>query len=468
MMLTTTPAGTLQHDMIYHEIKHCFNDLYYFDDIIGSKLYKAIQECNINDINQITMDKVAERYFDKKLFRTTEQKLVWAQIRIIFKACYVMILSTSDGSRPMIWTDIPTLLMHYPEFHDENVEELCLLLKFRNMLKIALQVIPAENHKNCLLRIAARLEGSRKEYITGGGSKPAVRRRELVFTRESGIIPVKRPEGRKKPQRNIDGSGGGGRVKTSLSSFSMKKVRLVRLASADMKVLGKPMDLFAPVPTSSSSSIPPPYTKTHPIISSTPSISAQHQHALPHQQPCHHSSSAAFDWNNCNASIDIFQYGSPQAYDMNHHHHQQHHHHHHPHHPHQHYDNSVTHHQLQYGGDIRDTNSYPYEIPARPVGGNKRALSIPLIDLVRQESFQLSDLQGLTGLTELLGFETIAPSSSSASPPPPHSEIGVIPIEQQPAPTYPDDLHDHFGGELLSGFSDNSFNFHLYDNTFGW
>lgn len=455
MMLTTTPTAILQHDMIYHEIKHCFNDLYYFDDVIGSKLYKAIQECNINDINYMTVDKIAERYFDKKLFRTTEQKLVWAQIRIIFKACYIMILSTSDGSRPMIWTDIPTLLMHYPEFQNENVEELCLLLKFRNMLKIALQVIPAENHKNCLLRIAARLEGSRKEYITGGGSKPAVRRRELVFTRESGIIPVKRPEGRKKPQRNVDGSGGGGRVKTSLSSFSMKKVRLVRLASADMKVLGKPMDLFAPAPTSSSSytTSMPTYTKTHPIISSTNTPSAQNLHTLPQQQqPCHHSSSAVFDWNNCNASIDIFQYGSPQAYDMNQHHQQNH--------PHQHnYDNSLTHHQLRYGGDIKDTNisARPCDIPARPVGGNKRALSIPLIDLVRQESFQLSDLQGLTGLTELLGFEAIA--TSSGSPPPPHSELGVMPIEQQPRPTYPDDLYGDFGGELLSGFSDNSFNF---------
>jgi hypothetical protein len=239
----------------------------------------------------------------------------------------------------------------------------------------------------------------------------------------------------------------------------MKKVRLVRLASADMKVLGKPMDLFAPAPTSSSI---PTYTKTHPIISSTNTPSAQNLHTLPQQQqPCHHSSSAVFDWNNCNASIDIFQYGSPQAYDMNQHHQQNH--------PHQHnYDNSLTHQQLRYGGDIKDTNisARPCDIPARPVGSNKRALSIPLIDLVRQESFQLSDLQGLTGLTELLGFEAIA--TSSGSPPPPHSELGVMPIEQQPRPTYPDDLYGDFGGELLSGFSDNSFNFHLYDNTSGW
>jgi len=231
MKLTTS-----QQHMIYHEIKSCFSDLYYFDDIIATKLFQAIQNCNITEINPNTVDKVAERYFDKKLLRTTDQKLVWAQIRIIFKACYILILSTAEMYKSMQWVDIPTLLMHYPEFRDESVEELCLLLKFRNMLKIALQVIPAENHKNCLLKIAARLEGSRKEYITGGGSKPAVRRRELVFTRESGISPVKRPEGgRKKPQRNIDSNGGVRTVvKSSLSSFSIKKARLVRLASADI------------------------------------------------------------------------------------------------------------------------------------------------------------------------------------------------------------------------------------------
>jgi hypothetical protein len=315
--------------------------------------------------------------------------------------------------------------MNYPEFRDENIEELCLLLKFRNMLKIALQVIPGENHKNCLLRIAARLEGSCKEYITGGGSKPAVRRRELVFSRESGINPVKRPEGsRKKPQRNVDGSsGGGGKVKTSLSSFSMKKVRLVRLASADMKVLGKPMDLFAPAPSSSSSSSIRPLTKTPPVISSTQA--AHHQHALPHQPPHHPSSSsssaAAFDWNSCNASIDIFQYGSPQARDMNHHHqyphqyHDQYYHqpyqpqHHHQHH--QHYDNNNNNNNINH--------NYTCDIPARPVGGFKRALSSSSspswIDLPpRQESFHSIDLQGLTGLTELLGFEATTTAASSS------------------------------------------------------
>jgi len=134
------------------------------------------------------------------------------------------------------------------------------------------------------------------------------------------------------------------------------------------------------------------------------------------------------------------------------------------------------------------------------VGGFKRALSIPSssssssasspswIDLPpRQESFHSIDLQGLTGLTELLGFEatTTAASSSVSSPiPPPPSHQhqhqhqhqyqhqhtyseSIMPIE--PAPTYHayDDLD--FGEELLNGFSDNnSFNFHLHDNSLGW
>jgi len=447
MKLTTS-----QQHMIYNEIKICFSDLYYFDDIIATKLFQAIQNCNITEINPNTVDKIAERYFNKKLLRTTDQKLVWAQIRIIFKACYILILSTAEMYKSMQWVDIPTLLMHYPEFRDESVEELCLLLKFRNMLKIALQVIPAENHKNCLLKIAARLEGSRKEYITGGGSKPAVRRRELVFTRESGISPVKRPEGgRKKPQRNIDSNGCVRTVvKSSLSSFSIKKARLVRLASADIKVLGSPMDLFAQTAQASSSCVPrSPHTTP---TSTAVTTSTQAYHTLPAEPPSYLS---AYNWNDYNASADIFHFGSLQpeaeinyssSYDMNYHPH----HHHQPHHPnpHQH------HHHHQNTTQLQAVNV----IPTRPAG-SKRALSVPIETIHPGSPVYPFDLQDLTGLTDLLGIY-----DESDQPPPPYTRTlscGDVPIEQ--AATYLDNDGDDdlVIGELLSGFSDNPFDFEL-------
>ena len=226
---------------IFMLIRSYFSDLYYFDSVISSKLLLAIQDSCSTDIDVRATEKVAERYFDRKLFTSTEQKLVWAQIRVIFKACYILILSYQDHPRSLMLPDISSLLQCYPEFKDEGTQELEWLLRFRNMLRIALLVIPPENHKSCLIKIAARLEGSQKEYITGGGSKPAVQRREIIFERESGITPVKRPEGRKRPVRSENGS----KVKTSLSSFSVKKVRLVRLGSDDMRLLSKPVDLLS-------------------------------------------------------------------------------------------------------------------------------------------------------------------------------------------------------------------------------
>jgi len=247
---------------IFSMIRSYFNDLYYFDTVISSKLQLAIQDSCSTEIDVRATEKVAERYFDRKLFTSTEQKLVWAQIRVIFKACYILILSFQDYPRSLMLPDVASLLRCYPEFHDEGSQELDWLLRFRNMLRIALLVIPAENHKSCLIKIAARLEGSQKEYITGGGSKPAVQRREIIFERESGVTPVKRPEGRKRPVRSENGT----KVKTSLSSFSVKKVRLVRLGSNDMRVLSTPVDVsstksmtvsnIAPIGTGVSSSSP--------------------------------------------------------------------------------------------------------------------------------------------------------------------------------------------------------------------
>ena len=238
-----------QHS-IFILIKSYFSDLYYFDSLISSKLLLAIQDSCSTNIDVRATEKVAERYFDRKLFTSTEQKLVWAQIRVTFKACYILILSYQDYPRSLMLPDVSSLLQCYPEFKDEGFQELEWLLRFRNMLRIALLVIPAENHKSCLIRIAASLEGSRKEYITGGGRKPAVQRREIIFERESGISPVKRPEGRKRPVRSENGS----KVKTSLSSFSVKKLRLVQLGSSDLKAFVKAAAVPSELESYSSSS----------------------------------------------------------------------------------------------------------------------------------------------------------------------------------------------------------------------
>jgi hypothetical protein len=133
------------------------------------------------------------------------------------------------------WHDVNTLITYYPDFaklHDSD--ELQLLLNFRNMLRMTIELIPARLNKQLILKIAARLEGSHNEYITGGGQKPAVQRRVQIYEKEGGINSEPRP-GRKRPQRHQEGAIP--QPKRSISSFSEKKARAVQLNSDDIEAI---------------------------------------------------------------------------------------------------------------------------------------------------------------------------------------------------------------------------------------
>jgi len=223
-----------QHVQIFSQIKSSFSDFHLFDNLVAEKLKQAIIDSDNIEINFKTTKKVVERYFDIEAFKTPEQKLVWAQIQLIFKACYVLILSQKPASQALFWEDTETLLDQYPQFSSVDADELQLLLNFRNMTKITLMVIPARLNKQCILKIAGRLEGSQNEYITGGGQKPAVTRRVEIYEREGDISAEKRPDRvRGKPQEGESGS------KRSATTFSEKKVKLVRLQTDEMRFLAK-------------------------------------------------------------------------------------------------------------------------------------------------------------------------------------------------------------------------------------
>lgn len=223
-----------QHIHIYSQIKSSFSDFHLFDNLVAEKLKQAIIDSDNIEINFKTTKKVVERYFDIEAFKTPEQKLVWAQLQLIFKACYVLILSQKPSSRAQFWEDTDTLLKHYPQFSSVDGDELQLLLNFRNMTKITLMVIPARLNKQCILKIAGRLEGSQNEYITGGGQKPAVTRRVEIYEQEGDISAEKRPDRvRNKPQEGESGS------KRSATTFSEKKVKLIRLQTDEMRFLAK-------------------------------------------------------------------------------------------------------------------------------------------------------------------------------------------------------------------------------------
>jgi len=219
---------------IFEDLQSAFSDFQFFDNLAAAPLRRAIADSNRIEINVKTTKKVADRYFDEDSFKTPDQRLVWAQLQIIFKTCYVLIFSTHQKQQHLKWPDVNTLIACYPAFANLNdSDELQLLLNFRNMLRMTIELIPARLNKQLILKIAARLEGSHNEYITGGGQKPAVQRRVQIYEKEGGINSEPRP-GRKRPQRQ---QGAIPQPKRSVSSFSEKKARAVQLNSADIEAI---------------------------------------------------------------------------------------------------------------------------------------------------------------------------------------------------------------------------------------
>mmetsp|Transcript_109895 Transcript_109895/g.215426 ORF Transcript_109895/g.215426 Transcript_109895/m.215426 type:complete len:403 (-) Transcript_109895:277-1485(-) len=238
-----------KHQEIFNQIKSSFSDFHLFDYLVADKLKQAIMDSDNIELNMKTTKKVAERYFDVESFKTDEQKLVWAQIQLIFKSCYVLILSKQESIKAGFWNDVDTLLSNYPMFESVDSEELNLLLNFRNMVKVTLNLVPARLNKQCILKIAGRLEGSQNEYITGGGQKPAVTRRVQIYEKEGGIVAEKRPD-RVRPAKGEKSETG----KRSATTFSEKKVKMVRLQSDEMRFLAKgPANPFPNMNTSSTS-----------------------------------------------------------------------------------------------------------------------------------------------------------------------------------------------------------------------
>lgn len=86
-------------------------------------------------------------------------------------------------------------LTEFPEFGGLELKEREVLLHYRNMMKISMQVIPAKWNYNHLLALVARIaEGCKVRYVTGSGATDQTKYRMIVYEKISGIPRQKRPE----------------------------------------------------------------------------------------------------------------------------------------------------------------------------------------------------------------------------------------------------------------------------------
>lgn len=238
------PLPAQVHEEIFNRVKESFWDFHFFDALVASKLRQALKDSNAVDISSKTTDKVVSRYYDEKAFKTPEKKPFLHQIQLIFKTAYVLLLSYREECQREMWCSTSMLLANYPEFAGEDEQELKWLLEFRNMMKLALMIIPARLNKQVLINIAARLEGSKNEYITGGGQKATVTRRVTIYQREGNVVAEVRP---KRDASQLDNSSVSSTKKSSGSSRKrIKKIKDVNISPEEVYQLAKGPEVLFP------------------------------------------------------------------------------------------------------------------------------------------------------------------------------------------------------------------------------
>ena len=124
------------------------------------------------------------------------------ETRLCFEVAFILMFQFVHRERIMteLNIDMNELLEKYPEFIPLDEDEKKSLLLYRNVMKVAMHIIPAKNHKNHLLEIVTRMtEGRDMKYVTGSGQTAATTRRVQIYEIEGGITPQPRPPRKPKP-----------------------------------------------------------------------------------------------------------------------------------------------------------------------------------------------------------------------------------------------------------------------------
>lgn len=219
-------------ESVAQTMKAAFKDLQFYSKVIEPCIPQIISDALAAEVDQRLHKRLTEKYYDVSKYKTEQEKLILTQIHIAVRACYVLVLSLQVERAHLLWTNVSQLLEVYPEFEVEDEQEQEYLLRFRNMMVLALMIVPPRFNKKLLINISARLEGSGKEYITGGGQKPCVTRRVLIYEREGNVQAEKREERpRHKDPENLTG-----RKRPQLNT-SFKRLKLIRIASEEARRL---------------------------------------------------------------------------------------------------------------------------------------------------------------------------------------------------------------------------------------
>jgi hypothetical protein len=199
MMSSTHPsqisAGGDEHmyKVIYDTLtQHAFGKEVYGDEVLLEHLrssipqmHAALQLRQANDIsNNIALD-MCFRLLGEKKMKPNDQR------RLCFEAALVLLHYPTVHQSGQLMETPEELFVKYPEFVSPSVDdkEAHSLVKFRNFMYVAVQLIQPQNHKNHLLDLVTRLsEGRGVKYITGSGETMATSRRVKIYRKEGCVV----------------------------------------------------------------------------------------------------------------------------------------------------------------------------------------------------------------------------------------------------------------------------------------
>ena len=181
------------------------------------RFHELIINCSANSLNIKEARKITISLLGKKekiskkqpkqpsalSFEAKQQQAIDYEIRLALDACFVLLFYYyyKDSLNELFYTNVEFMTINiYNTLCQDitDVEELQNTINFRNMMKIAMQIIPANSHKGLLLDFVTRLvEGSEKKYITGSGATIETQRRVKIYENEGQVVVAIRPERKK-------------------------------------------------------------------------------------------------------------------------------------------------------------------------------------------------------------------------------------------------------------------------------
>jgi hypothetical protein len=154
--------------------------------------YISHNQDNLDEIRLKLIISIASTAFGSNVDKINRAR----EERLCFEAVCLLLFSRRDYLCHDFLFNEEDFLEYYPEYAPALVgqQEYIALFKFRNLMKMAMHIIPPLHNKNHLLDLVTRLvEGKDVRHVTGTGATKATKARVGIILKEGNLVVPRRP-----------------------------------------------------------------------------------------------------------------------------------------------------------------------------------------------------------------------------------------------------------------------------------